>query len=66
MADDFKMDQNEFNVWLSKSIPMKRMGTIDEIGNLAVFLTSMESAYITGQEIIIDGGNIIQEVKGVP
>jgi NAD(P)-dependent dehydrogenase (short-subunit alcohol dehydrogenase family) len=65
MADDFKMDQNEFNVWLSKSIPMKRMGTIDEIGDLAVFLASKESAYITGQEIIIDGGNIIQEVKGV-
>jgi NAD(P)-dependent dehydrogenase (short-subunit alcohol dehydrogenase family) len=66
MADDFKMDQNEFNVWLSKSLPMKRMGTIDEIGDLAVFLASRESAYITGQEIIIDGGNIIQEVKGVP
>lgn len=66
MAADFKMDQDEFNVWLSKSVPMKRMGTIDEIGDLAVFLASRESAYITGQEIIIDGGNIIQEVKGVP
>lgn len=65
MADDFNMDQDEFNTWLSKSIPMKRMGTIAELGNLAVFLASDESSYITGQEIIIDGGNTIQEVKGV-
>ena len=65
MADDFNMNQDEFNTWLSKSIPMKRMGTIAELGNLAVFLASDESSYITGQEIIIDGGNTIQEVKSV-
>jgi NAD(P)-dependent dehydrogenase (short-subunit alcohol dehydrogenase family) len=65
MADDFNMNQDEFNTWLSKSIPMKRMGTIAELGNLAVFLASDESSYITGQEIIIDGGNTIQEVKNV-
>lgn len=65
MADDFKMNEDEFAKWLEKSIPMKRMGTIDEIGNLATFLASEESKYITGQEIIIDGGNITQEVKGI-
>jgi 3-oxoacyl-[acyl-carrier protein] reductase len=43
---------------------MKRRGTIEELGNLALFLASDESSYITGQEIVIDGGNIIQEVKG--
>ena len=36
-----------------------------ELGDLAVFLASDESSYITGQEIIIDGGNTIQEVKNV-
>ncbi len=63
MADDFRMDQRTFSEWLGKSIPMKRMGTVDELGNLALFLASDESEYITGQEIVIDGGNTIQEVK---
>jgi len=45
-----------------KSVPMKRLGSTDELGSLAVFLASEESKYITGQEIVIDGGNIIQEI----
>lgn len=65
MADDFQMNEKEFSQWLGEAIPMKRMGTIEELGNLALFLVSDESSYITGQEMIIDGGNIIQEVKGV-
>jgi len=39
------------------------VGTVEEIGNLAVFLASKESGYITGQEIVIDGGNMVQTVK---
>ncbi len=66
MAEDFNMNQDEFDIWLSKSIPMKRMGKTSELGDLSVFLASDESTYITGQEIIIDGGNTIQEVKGAP
>ena len=46
-----------------KSVPMNRLGRTEELGNLAVFLASEESKYITGQEIVIDGGNIIQEIK---
>ena len=44
-----------------EGIPMRRTGTIDEMGELAVFLASDNSKYITGTEIVIDGGNIIQE-----
>ena len=65
MAEDLKMDQDEFDIWLGKSVPMKRMGKTSELGDLGVFLGSDESTYITGQEIIIDGGNTIQEVKGI-
>jgi len=57
-------DPEEFTRALAKSVPMRRLGTIDDVGKLAVFLASEESEYITGQEIVIDGGNVIQEQKG--
>jgi NAD(P)-dependent dehydrogenase (short-subunit alcohol dehydrogenase family) len=41
---------------LAKEIPMHRVGQPDEIKPLALFLASPASAYITGQEIVIDGG----------
>ena len=49
---------------LARSIPLGRVGTPEEVGNLAVFLASEASSYITGTETVIDGGNIIQEKKG--
>ena len=43
--------------------PVGRPGTPEEIGNTALFLASNEASYITGQLIIVDGGNTIQEYK---
>ncbi len=39
--------------------PMGRLGTVEEIAALAVYLASDESAYTTGIEAIIDGGMTI-------
>ena len=41
---------------IAKDIPMKRVGQPDDIKGLALFLASPASAYITGQEIQLDGG----------
>jgi NAD(P)-dependent dehydrogenase (short-subunit alcohol dehydrogenase family) len=41
---------------IAKSIPMHRVGRPDDIKALALFLSSPASDYITGQEIVIDGG----------
>jgi len=46
---------------IAKGIPMKRLGTIEELGELAAFLGSFESSYITGQGIVIDGGSTLPE-----
>ncbi len=46
---------------IAKAIPMKRLGTIEELGNLAAFLASDESSYITAQGIVIDGGSTLPE-----
>lgn len=39
-----------------KTVPMARMGTVDEVAHLVLFLLSDVSQYITGAEIAIDGG----------
>lgn len=44
--------------FLSK-IPMKRMGEPDEVGKVALFLASDMSSYITGTQIVVDGGVLL-------
>ncbi|MBW2030110.1 MAG: SDR family oxidoreductase [Deltaproteobacteria bacterium] len=61
MAEELGMSVEELERRISDGIPAKRMGTAEEVGELALFLASDESGYITGQEFVIDGGNIIQE-----
>ena len=39
-----------------KIVPLKEMGEVEEIANLALYLASPEARYITGQVIAIDGG----------
>ena len=46
---------------IAQGIPMKRLGTIEELGELAAFLASTESSYITAQGIVIDGGSTLPE-----
>ena len=41
---------------IKKGIPMKRLGRIDEIASLVSWLVSKENTYISGQNIMIDGG----------
>jgi NAD(P)-dependent dehydrogenase (short-subunit alcohol dehydrogenase family) len=38
------------------SIPMKRIGRPEEVANCSLFLCSDEASYVTGAEIIVDGG----------
>jgi NAD(P)-dependent dehydrogenase (short-subunit alcohol dehydrogenase family) len=46
---------------IAGSIPMGRLGNILEIGELAAFLASDESTYITGTQVVIDGGSTLPE-----
>jgi 3-oxoacyl-[acyl-carrier protein] reductase len=44
--------------------PVGRAGTPDEISATVLFLASPDASYITGQSLVVDGGNILQENKG--
>jgi cyclopentanol dehydrogenase len=41
-------------------VPLGRMGTVDEIVKLVLYLASEDSAYMTGSELVIDGGALAQ------
>jgi NAD(P)-dependent dehydrogenase (short-subunit alcohol dehydrogenase family) len=41
---------------VDRDIPMRRLGTIEEVANLIWFLCSAQASYITGVEIPINGG----------
>jgi 3-oxoacyl-[acyl-carrier protein] reductase len=46
---------------MQAAVPLRRLGTVAEIGHAAVFLASDEAAYITGQGLVIDGGQTLPE-----
>lgn len=49
---------------IAAAVPMGRLGTIEELGNVVAFLASDESKYITGTQIVIDGGSTLPESFG--
>jgi len=46
---------------MAASVPLKRLGAVEDIGHAAAFFASKEAAYVTGQTIIVDGGQILPE-----
>lgn len=42
--------------WIQSKVPIKRFGTPEEIAAAVLYLTSPESAFVVGTELIIDGG----------
>jgi len=50
------MENPETNAQFISSIPLGRWGKVEEIGQLAVYLCSEEAGFITGTDILIDGG----------
>jgi 3-oxoacyl-[acyl-carrier protein] reductase len=56
----------EQEIIAGKNTPLGRPGRPEEVAAAIAFLAWESASYITGQMIVIDGGNIIQEYKGPP
>jgi 3-oxoacyl-[acyl-carrier protein] reductase len=52
---------DEYLKEMAASIPMKKLGKVEDIGYAALFLATKEAGFITGQTIIVDGGQILPE-----
>ncbi|CAM3841772.1 SDR family oxidoreductase UcpA [Mesobacillus zeae] len=50
---------------IAGGVPLGRLGKIEEVGELVAFLASNESSYITGTQIVIDGGSTLPETVSV-
>ena len=46
---------------MAAAIPLKRLGAVEDIANAALFFASDEAAYITGQQMVVDGGQTLPE-----
>lgn len=61
LLDGCPEDPERLRAEISSGIPMGRMGTMEEAGDLVAFLASDESRYITGTQIVFDGGSTLPE-----
>jgi 3-oxoacyl-[acyl-carrier protein] reductase len=51
----------EYLSQMQASIPLGRLGAVEDIGNTCLFLATEEAGYITGQTIVVDGGQVLPE-----
>jgi 3-oxoacyl-[acyl-carrier protein] reductase len=52
---------DDYRATMEASIPLKRLGEVDEIGYAALFFASDQASYVTGQALVVDGGQILPE-----
>jgi 3-oxoacyl-[acyl-carrier protein] reductase len=51
----------EYIARMTSAIPQRRLGTVEDVAYAALFLASDEAGFITGQTIVVDGGQVLPE-----
>jgi len=46
---------------MAAAIPLKRLGSVEDIGHATLYFASDEASYVTGQTLVVDGGQILPE-----
>lgn len=60
MFPEEQRKEEKFKQWVDAIVPMKRMAKAKEVANCVLWLCSEQSGYITGDDMVIDGGLIIK------
>jgi len=58
MFPEEKRKDEKFKQWVDAIVPMKRMAKAEEVANCVLWLCSEQSSYVTGDDMVIDGGLI--------
>ena len=61
LTEGLKELGSEYIDTMIASIPLKRFGTVEKIGHAVAFLASEEAGFITGQTLVVDGGQTLPE-----
>jgi len=61
MTEGFLGNGTDYVANMAKSVPLKRLGTVEDIGHAALYFASKEAGYVTGQTIVVDGGQVVPE-----
>jgi NAD(P)-dependent dehydrogenase (short-subunit alcohol dehydrogenase family) len=56
---DFAVQADEHRQPIEASTPLRRVGQAEEIASIVAFLCSDQASYVTGQNLIIDGGSVL-------
>lgn len=51
----------DYRASMEASIPQRRLGDVEDIGHAALFFATDEAAYVTGQALVVDGGQVLPE-----
>ena len=49
---------------MAAAVPMRRLGSVEDVANAALFFATDEAAYVTGQTLVVDGGQVLPESQG--
>jgi 3-oxoacyl-[acyl-carrier protein] reductase len=51
----------DYKQQMEAAVPMRRLGSVEDIANAALYFASDEAGYVTGQSLVVDGGQILPE-----
>lgn len=61
LTEGLKAQGQDYLDSMTKSVPIGHLGTPEDIGHAAAYFASKEAGYVTGQCLIVDGGQILPE-----
>lgn len=61
MTEGLAASGEDYQRSMAASIPLRRLGAVEDIGHAALYFASREAGYVTGQTLIVDGGQVLPE-----